>query len=80
MLKFFINLILFVMVAAKIGAHSGGVNSQGCHFALEKYHCHAAKKLETDPKAKAKVLNGKITHVRDGDTVEFKTLPFGYQR
>ena len=74
MLKFFINLILFVMVAAKIGAHSGGVNSQGCHFALEKYHCHAAKKLETNLKAKAKLLNGKITHVRDGDTIEVQDI------
>ena len=74
MLKFFINLILFVMVAAKIGAHSGGVNSQGCHLGLEEYHCHAVKKLETNIKAKAKVLNGKITHVRDGDTIEVQGI------
>jgi len=70
MLKFVINLILFAITATQLGAHSGGVNSRGCHLGLEKYHCHATKKLET----KGKIINGKITHVRDGDTIEVQGI------
>jgi endonuclease YncB( thermonuclease family) len=49
-------------------AHSGGLNKQGCHAGSKPYHCHRAPK--TAVKAPSSTVNGTVTHVRDGDTIE----------
>ena len=50
-------------------AHGGGLDKNGCHSGAQKYHCH--KKIENSELPKpGTLLEGQVTHVRDGDTIE----------
>lgn len=48
-------------------AHSGGLNSQGCHSGSQPYHCHRSDNWNT-PSAFNEIIRGTVTKVRDGDT------------
>jgi endonuclease YncB( thermonuclease family) len=65
---------ILATLATQAVAHSGGLNKQGCHAGSQPYHCHrgssAASKAAPKASSFPSVLNGKVTHVRDGDTVE----------
>lgn len=63
-------------------AHSGGLNSQGCHAGSQPYHCHRppAQAAQSAPftnpsNGNREVISGQITHVRDGDTFVLGHLP-----
>ena len=46
MFSFFLKLALAITVfvsATPVFAHSGGLNSQGCHAGSRPYHCHRAQ-------------------------------------
>jgi len=51
-------------------AHSGGLTKNGCHAGSKPYHCHTAPKTAVKPLSSQSILNGNVTHVRDGDTIE----------
>ena len=34
----------FIVLATQVGAHSGGLDKQGCHAGSKPYHCHKAQK------------------------------------
>ena len=40
---FFISLVM--ALAGQVGAHSGGLNKQGCHAGSQPYHCHKPKSI-----------------------------------
>ena len=61
---------LFIVLATQVGAHSGGLDKQGCHAGSKPFHCHKAQKSAPKAAADRKVISGTITHVRDGDTIE----------
>ena len=61
---------LFIVLATQVGAHSGGLDKQGCHAGSKPYHCHKAQKSASKAATDRKVISGTITHVRDGDTIE----------
>jgi|TARA_B110000977_G_scaffold56_1_gene180 endonuclease YncB( thermonuclease family) len=63
----FIFIILLLGFAVIAHANSGGLNKQGCHAGSQPYHCHKAQIAA--PK-NIRTLIGKVTHVRDGDTIE----------
>lgn len=48
-------------------AHSGGLNSQGCHSGPQPYHCHQSDDQNT-PSAFHEIIQGTVTKIRDGDT------------
>ena len=63
-------------------AHSGGLNSQGCHAGSQPYHCHRPQGLAgtgstglTGTNGQRRVILGVITSVRDGDTFLLGDLP-----
>ena len=60
----------FIVLATQVGAHSGGLDKQGCHAGSKPYHCHKAQKSAPKATTDGKVISGTITHVRDGDTIE----------
>ncbi|MDA8860226.1 thermonuclease family protein [Paracoccaceae bacterium] len=60
----------FIVLATQVGAHSGGLDKQGCHAGSKPYHCHKAQKSAPKAATDRKVISGTITHVRDGDTIE----------
>ena len=60
----------FIVLATQVGAHSGGLDKQGCHAGSKPFHCHKAQKSAPKAAADRKVISGTITHVRDGDTIE----------
>ena len=62
--------ILFLALTTQAGAHSGGLDKQGCHAGSKPYHCHKAQKPAPAAEADPKTVSGTITHVRDGDTIE----------
>ena len=61
---------LFIVLATQVGAHSGGLDKQGCHAGSKPYHCHKAQKSAPKAATDRKIISGTITHVRDGDTIE----------
>ena len=61
---------LFIVLATQVGAHSGGLDKQGCHAGSKPYHCHKAQKSGPEAVTDRKAISGTITHVRDGDTIE----------
>ena len=61
---------LFIVLATQVGAHSGGLDKQGCHAGSKPYHCHKAQKSGPEAATDRKAISGTITHVRDGDTIE----------
>ena len=73
MRKFLIFLI--VVFATHAAAHSGGLNKQGCHAGSQPYHCHKAQEAAPSASSDQTVLTGKVTRVRDGDTIEVNGTP-----
>lgn len=70
-----IGAFLFSLLAAHAGAHSGGLNKQGCHAGSQPYHCHKPQTVFPATLSGPQVLAGKVTHVRDGDTIEVNGIP-----
>ena len=65
-----IILALVMGFSTQADAHSGGLNKQGCHAGSKPYHCHRAPKTAFKAPSSPSILNGTVTHVRDGDTIE----------
>ena len=65
-----IILALVMGFSTQADAHSGGLNKQGCHAGSKPYHCHVAAKKAFKAPSSPSTLNGTVTHVRDGDTIE----------
>ena len=65
-----ITLALLIGFSTQADAHSGGLNKQGCHAGSKPYHCHSATKKAVKDPSSPSTLNGTVTHVRDGDTIE----------
>ena len=63
-------LATILAFGTQAGAHSGGLDKQGCHAGSKPYHCHKVQKSPPKSAADRKVISGTITHVRDGDTIE----------
>ena len=70
-----ILIALSTAFAAQVAAHSGGLNKQGCHAGSQPYHCHRAQEAAPSASSDQTVLTGKVTHVRDGDTIEVNNVP-----
>ena len=70
-----ILIALSTALAAQVAAHSGGLNQQGCHAGSQPYHCHRAQEAAPSVSSGQTVLTGKVTHVRDGDTIEVNGIP-----
>jgi len=60
----------FATLASQATAHSGGLNKQGCHAGSQPYHCHRSPAVAPKASSSPTILSGKVTHVRDGDTIE----------
>ena len=63
-------LALMMGCSTQAIAHSGGLNKQGCHAGSKPYHCHRATKKAVKAPSSPSILNGTVTQVRDGDTIE----------
>ena len=61
---------ILATLATQAVAHSGGLNKQGCHAGSQPYHCHTGPSAAPKASSFPSVLDGKVTHVRDGDTIE----------
>ena len=68
--SFFFTLVCFT---GELLAHNGRNDSDGCHAGSRPYHCHNQK--TSSNKNSKKILEGTITHVRDGDTFEVNGIP-----
>ena len=68
-------IALLTAAATQLSAHSGGLNKQGCHAGSQPYHCHRAQTAASSASSDKKTLTGKITHVRDGDTIVIDGIP-----
>ena len=66
---------LLIAFATHGAAHSGGLNKKGCHAGSKPYHCHRAQEAAPSASSDQTVLTGKVTHVRDGDTIEVNGIP-----
>ena len=66
--KYFLILLLTTSTIAD--AHSGGLDKQGCHAGSQPYHCHSAQKDAQSNLSIPSTIEGTVTHVRDGDTIE----------
>lgn len=64
--RFFLSLCVGLLPSA-VFAHSGGLNSKGCHSGSQPYHCHQSDD-QNKPSAVNKIIRGTVTKVRDGDT------------
>ena len=65
-----IMLLLTMGCSTQAIAHSVGLNKQGCHADSKPYHCHRAPKTAVKVPPSPSALNGTVTHVKDGDTIE----------
>ena len=65
----YVLAFIFTLLANFASAHSGGLDKNGCHSGLQKYHCHKKINKSALPK-RGTLLEGQVTHVRDGDTIE----------
>ena len=63
-------IAVLTALAAQVAAHSGGLNKKGCHAGAQPYHCHRTQEAAPSVSSDQTVLTGKVTHVRDGDTIE----------
>jgi endonuclease YncB( thermonuclease family) len=63
-------LLLTMGCSTQAIAHSVGLNKQGCHADSKPYHCHRAPKTAVKVPSSPSALNGTVTHVKDGDTIE----------
>lgn len=66
MAKSFLKVLVFILLPTVTFAHSGGLDSKGCHAGSQPYHCHGPQR-EKSPKDK--VVSGSVDHIRDGDTI-----------
>ena len=65
----YVLALIFILLAHFASAHSGGLDKNGCHSGAQKYHCH--KKIDNSELPKpGTLLEGQVTHIRDGDTIE----------
>ena len=65
----YVLALIFIILTNFASAHSGGLDKNGCHSGSQKYHCH--KKINKSERPKpGTLLEGQVTHVRDGDTIE----------
>ena len=64
------SVLFFILLTTYAAAHSGGLNKKGCHAGSQPYHCHRAQEVTPSVSSDQTVLTGKVTHVRDGDTIE----------
>ena len=69
------SLLLSILLATQVAAHSGGLNKKGCHAGSQPYHCHRAQEAAPSVSSDQTVLTGMVTHVRDGDTIEVNNVP-----
>ena len=69
----YVLALTFILLANFASAHSGGLDKNGCHSGSQKYHCHKKINKSELPKPGA-ILEGRVTHVRDGDTIEVNGL------
>ncbi|MDA9855218.1 thermonuclease family protein [Paracoccaceae bacterium] len=65
----YVLALIFILLANFAFAHSGGLDRNGCHSGSQKYHCHKKINKSELPKP-GTLLEGQVTHVRDGDTIE----------
>jgi endonuclease YncB( thermonuclease family) len=65
----YVLAFLFIFLTNFASAHSGGLDKNGCHSGSQKYHCHKKIKKSELPKP-GTLLEGQVTRVRDGDTIE----------
>ncbi len=65
----YVLALIFILLANFASAHSGGLDKNGCHSGSQKYHCHKKINKSELPKP-GTLLQGQVTHVRDGDTIE----------
>ena len=70
-----ISIFFFILLVTHAAAHSGGLNKKGCHAGSQPYHCHRAQEAAPSVSSEQTVLTGKVTHVRDGDTIEVNNVP-----
>jgi endonuclease YncB( thermonuclease family) len=65
----YVLAFIFTLLANFASAHSGGLDKNGCHSGSQNYHCHKKINKSELPKPGA-ILEGRVTHVRDDDTIE----------
>ena len=65
----YVLALIFILLANFAYAHSGGLDRNGCHSGSQKYHCHKKINKSALPKP-GDILEGQVTRVRDGDTIE----------
>ncbi|MEQ3711101.1 thermonuclease family protein [Tateyamaria sp.] len=69
---FLCSLALTAAAASAVCAHSGGLNSKGCHAGSKPYHCHRAQQEVTPtaatPSNHAHIASSRVS-VRDVDTI-----------
>ena len=65
----YVLALIFILLANFASAHSGGLDRNGCHSGSQKYHCHKKINKSALPKP-GDTLEGRVTRVRDGDTIE----------
>ena len=65
----YVLAFLFIFLTNFASAHSGGLDKNGCHSGSQKYHCHKKINKSALPKP-GDILEGQVTRVRDGDTIE----------
>jgi len=75
-------LIFAFSIASAAYAHSGGLDQNGCHSGSQPYHCHRSPaELQSTPRThdtqieSTQIIQGTISHVRDGDTFILNNLP-----
>ena len=62
--------VILTGLVTQVAAHSGGLNKLGCHAGSKPYHCHRSPNSVPTTRSNQNTISGKVTHVRDGDTVE----------
>ena len=65
----YVLAFIFIFLANFASAHSGELDKNGCHSGSQNYDCHRKINKSELPKPGA-ILEGRVTHVRDGDTIE----------
>ena len=65
----YVLALIFILLANFASAHSGRLDRNGCHSGSQKHHCHKKINKSALPKP-GDILEGQVTRVRDGDTIE----------
>ena len=69
----YVVAFIFIFLANFASAHSGRLDKNGCHSGSQNYHWHKKINKSELPKPGA-ILEGRVTDVRDGDTIEVNGL------